>query len=152
MTQIQKCLAEIAKQEKQFHALYRNVGATFGLPDCAMWVLYYLAISKEVITQQKLTELMMFPKQTINSAVTNLANKEYVELQVIAGTRNKKKIVLTPSGTKLSQRTVSRMYDAECRAASTLGAEKMSEFLKLYSMFYESLNNEFRKEGLVDEN
>ena len=152
MAQIQKCLAEIAKQEKQFHALYRNVGAAFGLPDCAMWVLYYLTVSKEDITQQKLTELMMFPKQTINSAVNNLVDKKYVELRVIAGTRNKKKITLTPSGSKLAQQTVSRMYDAECRAASALGVVKMLEFLELYSMFYESLSDEFRKEGLINEN
>jgi len=61
-------LMNIAKQEKQFDALYRNAGTLFGLPDCAMWILYFLSTSEDELSQQDLIEKMMFPKQTINSA------------------------------------------------------------------------------------
>ncbi len=63
-------LMHIPCQEKKFDALYRSIGAIWGLPDCAMWILYYLSLSEDGLSQQDLIEKMMFPKQTINSAVT----------------------------------------------------------------------------------
>ena len=65
-------LMNIAGQEKQFDALYRTAGAVFALPDCAMWVLYFLFLSPDALSQQDLIEKMMFPKQTVNSAVAGL--------------------------------------------------------------------------------
>ena len=62
-------LSEIAEEERLLDALYREAARRFGLPDCAMWVLYFLAISEEPVTQQGLCGLMMYPKQTVNSSV-----------------------------------------------------------------------------------
>jgi len=144
-----ECLSNIAGQEKQYDALYRNAGAVFGFSDCAMWVLYYLILTEEEISQQDLIEKMMFPKQTINSAVSVLAGKGLVELSMIPGTRNKKKITLTPAGAKVAGNTVGRMYQAECRAVEQMGAERMEQFMELYRDFYEHLRTEFAKEGIV---
>ena len=143
------CLANIAGQEKEYDALYRNAGAVFGFSDCAMWVLYYLKITEEEISQQDLIEKMMFPKQTINSAVSVLVGKGIVELSMIPGTRNKKKVMLTAVGTEIANDTVGRMYQAECRAVEEMGAERMEQFMELYRDFYEHLHTEFVKEGIV---
>lgn len=143
-------LSRIAAQEKQFAALYRSVGAQFGLPDCTMWALYYLVSSEESLTQQDLIEKMMFPKQTINSAIMNLVKNGSVELQIVPGTRNRKTILLTDTGRKLAENTVKRMYEAELRAAANMGEKKMERFSKLYSEFFAALQSEFEKEGLID--
>jgi len=148
----QEYLSRIAAQEKQYAALYRAVGGQFGLPDCTMWALYYLVSSDEPLTQQDLIEKMMFPKQTINSAVMNLVKSRYVELQIVPGTRNRKTILLTETGRQLSENTVKRMYTAELRAVQTMGERNMERFSELYSAFFSALQNEFTKEGLVDEN
>lgn len=147
----QEYLSRIAAQEKQYAALYRAVGGQFGLPDCTMWALYYLVSSDEPLTQLDLIEKMMFPKQTINSAVMNLVKSGYVELQIVPGTRNRKMILLTDAGRKLAQDTVKRMYTAELRAVETMGEQNMERFSKLYSAFFSTLQNEFAKEGLTDE-
>lgn len=144
-----ECLATIAGQEKQYDALYRNAGAVFGFSDCAMWVLYYLKITEEEISQQDLIEKMMFPKQTINSAVSVLAGKDLVELSMIPGTRNKKKITLTTEGAEIARNTVGKMYQAECRAVEQMGAERMKQFMELYRDFYDHLYTEFVKEGII---
>ena len=146
---IKECLDNIAGQEKQYDALYRNAGAVFGFSDCAMWVLYYLKVTEKEISQQDLIEKMMFPKQTINSAVSVLAGKGLVELSMIPGTRNKKKIALTAAGAELTKNTVGKMYQAECRAVEQMGAERMEQFMELYRDFYEHLHTEFAKEGIV---
>ena len=142
-------LMNIAKQEKQFDALYRNAGALFGLPDCAMWILYFLSISEDELSQQDLTEKMMFPKQTINSAVAGLAKKGLIELTMIPGTRNRKKLTLTEAGNAMANNTVSRMYQAECRAVEQMGADRMTQYLELYSDFFTCLQKEFQKDGLI---
>ena len=144
-------LSQIAAQEKQYAALYRTVGSQFGLPDCTMWALYYLVSSEEPLTQQDLIEKMMFPKQTINSAIMNLVKSGHVELRIVPGTRNRKTIILTEAGTKLANDTVKRMYEAELRAVESMGEQKMEQFSKLYSEFFSSLQSEFAKEELANE-
>lgn len=143
-------LSNIGRQEKQFDALYRNAGALFGLPDCAMWVLYYLSSSDQELSQQDLIEKMMFPKQTINSAVAGLSKKGLVELTMISGTRNRKKITLTEVGKVLTENTVDRMFQAECRAVEQMGTERMTTYMKLYRDFFTCLQQEFQKDGLID--
>ena len=143
-------LMNIARQEKRFDALYRNAGTLFGLPDCAMWVLYFLSTSEDELTQQDLIGKMMFPKQTINSAVAGLVKKGLVELTVIPGTRNRKKLTLTEAGNAMADSTVGRMYRAECRAVERMGAERMTRYIELYRDFFACLQKEFQKDGLID--
>ena len=142
-------LAVIAKQEKCFDAMYRSIGTLFGLPDCTMWVMYCLAISSETFTQQDLIEQIMFPKQTINSAVVKLEKKGLVELTHLPGSRKRKQITLTKAGQELAQTTVSRMIAAEKRAAKQLGEESMRRYTELYQEFYSHMEEEFIREGLL---
>ena len=143
-------LAQAAAQEKQFDALYRRTAQTFGLPDCSMWVLYFLTDSELPMTQQDLAEKMMFPKQTINSAVLSLAKRGWLELQMIPGTRNRKRILLTPSGRAAAQQSVQRLRAAEEKAVQRMGEEQMRQFLELYRTFFLALQQEFQREGLTD--
>ena len=147
---VEQYLMSIGRQEKQFDALYRNAGSLFGLPDCAMWILYFLSSSDQELSQQDLIEKMMFPKQTINSAVTRLSKKDLVELTIIPGTRNKKKITLTKAGQEFAENTVVRMFQAECRAVEQMGAERMAAFMELYHDFFTCLQQEFQRSGLTD--
>ena len=128
-------LSAMNAQEKRFGALYRQAAATFGLSECAMWVLYFLITSDEPLTQHDLTERIMFPKQTINSAVANLAQKGYLELRTIPEMRSRKQIVLTPNGEELALNTVKKMRTAEERAVKALGQEKIEQFIALHDEF-----------------
>ena len=59
-----------------------------------MWALYYLQNAEEQLSQQDLIELMLFPKQTINSAVSALVKKGYVTLEMIPNTKNRKRFLI----------------------------------------------------------
>lgn len=143
-------LTEISLQEKQFDALYRNAATIFNLSDCSMWVLYYLSSSSEPLTQQDLIEKMMFPKQTINSAVISLSKKGLVELAMIPGTRNKKNVLLTEEGVSLTDSTVKKMRSAEERAVISLGEEKIEQYVSLHRELYAAMENELEKEGIIN--
>ena len=142
-------LSEMNAQEKRFGALYRQAALQFGLSECAMWVLYFLISSDEPLTQHQLTEKIMFPKQTINSAVSNLARKGYLELQVMPEMRSRKQIVLTPDGEELARSTVRKMRTAEERAVKALRQEKIEQFIALHDAFLNQLYSEFEQKGIV---
>lgn len=141
-------LAALAGCEKKYDSLYRGAAAAFGLSDCSMWVLYYLQSAEEPLSQQDLIELMLFPKQTINSAVAGLAKNGYVTLEMIPNTKNRKRILLTDEGRAFAERTVLRMIQAEERAVSEMSDIK--RFVTLYEEFFKHLHNEFEWEGLCD--
>ena len=144
-------IVNMSRQEKQFGALYRSLSASFGISDCGMWILYYLLIADEDISQQELMKLMMFPKQTINSAVTVLVKKGFIELEMIPGTRNRKKIMLTSEGAAFAEDTVNRVLSAETRAIARMGDKQMKQYIALHDKYLEVLKNEFSEEGLVSD-
>ena len=144
-------LKQMAVQEKHFDAMYREAGAKFGLPDCSMWVLYFLISSGEPVSQQDLIEKMMFPKQTINSSVMKLAKDGLVKLFTTPGMGNRKTIALTETGMDLANTTVRRLLKAELRAVKNMGTKRTEQFIKLYSELFSAMQEEFIKEGLCDE-
>lgn len=141
-------LAALAGCEKKYDSLYRGVAAAFGLSDCSMWVLYYLQSAEGPLSQQDLIGLMLFPKQTINSAVSGLVGKGYVTLEMIPNTKNRKRILLTDEGRAFAEKTVVRMIKAEQRAVSEMS--DIERFVFLYAEFFEHLYDEFEREGLCD--
>lgn len=147
--QTDEYLAELGVQEKQYDVLYRKVANAFELPDCSMWILYYRSSSENPLSQQDLIEKMMFPKQTINSAVTGMVKKGLLELQMIPGTRNRKEIRLTDIGDELVGRSVKRMRRAEEKAVQNLGDRKMQQYMILYREFYSALERNFKEEELI---
>jgi len=110
-----------------------------------MWVLYFLVSSDEPLTQHELTERIMFPKQTINSAVISLAQRGYLELRTIPEKRSSKQVVLSPEGEQLAQNTVKKMRTAEERAVKALGQEKIEQFIALHDEFMEQICAELGK-------
>ena len=144
-------ILDMSMQENRFGALYRYLAASFGISACGMWVLYYLFIAEDDISQQELMQLMMFPKQTINSAVTGLVKKGYVELEMIPGTRNRKKIILTKAGRSFAKDTVCRLQSAESRALGQMGDKKMKQYIALHDEYLALLTEEFSEEGLISD-
>ncbi len=61
-------------------------------------ILYFASDEETVLTQQEICNAFFLPKQTVNTAIAGLAQKGLVELELIPGTRNKKRILLTDAG------------------------------------------------------
>lgn len=142
-------LTAIGTYEKMFGGLYHAASSRFNLPEGSLWIMYFLIFSEEDITQQTIAEQMMFPKQTINSATMSLAEKGYVTLEKMEGSR-RKKISLTAEGKKFAEQTVRRVLNAEKRAVERMGQEKVERYIELYGEFYECMSKEFQEEGITD--
>ena len=91
-----------------------------------MWAFYCISKSDEDQTQQDLCRRGCYAKQTINTAIAGLAKDGLVELIPVPGTRNCKKIHLTPNGRALADRTARPLKAAEEQAYGRLSEAKPS--------------------------
>ena len=136
---------QIEQQRKEQDFIYHNAAVKFGLSDTAMWVLYNVYAAKDVITQQELCRQCFFAKQTVNTAITGLSKNGYVELEVIPGTRNQKKILLTDKGNALAKTTIAPLIKAEERAYSALSREELENYLAMTTSLTVALREETEK-------
>ena len=102
---IREVIFHIEHERKEQNAIYRSAAVKFGLTDTTLWVLYCISELFEDQTQQDLCRRGCYAKQTINTAIIGLAGDGMVELILISGTRNHKKIHLTQKVRQLADRT-----------------------------------------------
>jgi len=140
-TQIKK-LNQLYKQQDE---LYHDFAVRFGVSDTALWILYSICSSEGPSTQYDLANAWFFPKQTVNSAIARLEKAGIISLVPLPGTRNRKNVVLTESGTAFCARTVIPLLDAEERALSRLNDAERQTFLGLMEKQFRCLKEEMTK-------
>ena len=133
---------QIEQQRKEQDALYHGVALRHGLSDTALWVLYILHITEGDCTQQDLIRQCFFSKQTVNTAVAGLAKKGYLALEMIPGTRNLKRLLLTAEGKAIAAETAEPMREAEKRAYGALTEAELEQYLALTERLTQSLRIE----------
>ena len=144
-------LKRMGREDNRYGALYRRVHAAFGLAPCATWIFYFLLASEGGLTQHEIAGMIMFPKQTVNSAVARLTKDGMVEFAAIDGTRKAKRVRLTAAGRDFAMRTVGHLLAAEIRATEKLGIEKMNALSNLRAEYLDLLKVEFEKDFLEGE-
>lgn len=138
-------LVRLNQQFKAFDALYHDVAAKFELSDSAFWILYALCESEREFTQNDLCDDWFYPKQTVNSAISNLVKSGYVRLEVVPGTRNRKIIRLTDAGYQFSQQNVQALMKSEQRAFDQLTEQERQTYLALTDKHLSLLRKEIEK-------
>ena len=133
---------QIEQQRKEQDAIYHGVAVRHGLSDTALWVLYILHITPGDCTQQDLIRQCSFSKQTVNTAVTTLVSKGYLTLEMIPGTRNLKRLLLTEAGKAIVSETAQPMREAEKRAYGTLSEAELKQYLAMTEKLTLSLRKE----------
>ena len=133
---------QIEQQRKEQDAIYHSVAVRHGLSDTALWVLYILHITPKDCTQQDLIRQGFFSKQTVNTAVFGLMKKGYLTLQMIPGTRNLKRLLLTEKGKAIVSETAQPMRNAEKRAYGALSGAELEQYLALTERLTQALRKE----------
>ncbi len=109
---IRKMICLIEHERKEQLSIYHSVVAKYNLSYTTLWILYYISEFDEDQTQQDLCRQGFHAKQTINTAIAGLAKNGFVELISVPGTRNHKKIHLTPKGLNLVNQTTRHLKKA----------------------------------------
>ncbi len=136
---------QIDQQMREQDALYHAAAAAFGLSDTAMWILYHSSEANAELTQQELCRQSFFAKQTVNTAINQLARDGLVALLPIPGTRNQKRICLTDAGRALAARTTERLKAAERAAFAHLDEEALRAYLQANERLTGCLREEFER-------
>ena len=143
--QIYEYIKLIEQQRKEEDSVYHSAAVKFGLSDTVMWITYVVSEPDSCVTQQDLCRQGSFPKQTVNTAISNMVKNGYVTLEPIPGSRNQKRIQLTDAGRELAERTVCRLCMAEERAYGALSADELETYLAMTKRLTDSLKKEISK-------
>lgn len=145
---IRKGLSQMGKQDSLFESLYRQVAVCFGLSSCEMWIYYFL-LMEEKLTQQEICERIMYPLQTINSAVRKLEKNGFVSLAIDKDNHRSKFVLLTKKGKTFANKTARLLLLSEIRATQMLGEKKMKKYIQLRGEYFSLLEGEFKKNFLT---
>lgn len=142
-TNIRKQIEMINWKIREMGALYRCAAKQAGIPDGEVDIWTTLLNSDEAYTQQDFCDMLSLPKQTVNSIVNGLVRKEYVMLEHVPGSRNRKVIRLTPMGREFGMENVQWIYEAEQRAIEDSDALEVQTTLSMLEKFIARLQHEF---------
>lgn len=143
--QLQLQLQVLNRLYKESDHIYSSLASKLGMTDTTFWVLYAIAHSEELITQNDLCGDFFFPVQTIHSAINNLRKDGLVELQVIPGTRNRKAILLTERGKSFVANTINKADEIEENAFLCFSEEERELYLSLFRRHIDYLKSEEKR-------
>ena len=141
-SKIQEQLQSLNRLYKWSDNIYSGIASHFGMNDTAFWVLYAISHTDEPLTQNDLCNDWFYPAQTINSTVSNLLKKGLIELEVIPGTRNRKKMLLTQAGRELAKEVIGVVDEIESKAFTNFSEEEREQYLSLFQRHLENLAKE----------
>lgn len=116
-------LEVINQQIKEIIGIYRGIVSHSGISENEFWIWYALIIMDGEYSQQDICSSWSLSKQTVNTIVNHMVQKEQAFLEVVPGTRNRKIIRLTEEGKKYGESIVKPISEAENRAFDRLPNE-----------------------------
>ncbi len=123
---------------KESDHFYRKAARRLGVPECALWILYTLRAEEPPLTQKRLCQQLLQPKQTINSALKSLEAEGYLTLSA-GEDRRTRVITLTEKGAVLAGQTADRIIQAEQGAFQAMEPEEAEAFLRLFKQYVDHL-------------
>jgi len=130
------------QQRKELDALYTGAAHRFKLSKTEFWVLYCLSQENHAWTQRMLVNTLQFPKQTVNYAVHDLKRHGILELKLVPHTRNQKVLKLTDSGKEFVAETLGKVREAELKAVSVLGEDKLDDYIAIQDSIIKAISAE----------
>ncbi len=135
-------LEMILQQLKELDGVYRRAVSHTGISENEFWIWYTLIALEGEYSQQDICNLWSLSKQTVNTIISNMVQKNFATLEVIPGTRNRKNIRLTENGKLYGEKMIMPVYDAELRAIVRLSPEELNACIVSLGKFISILKEE----------
>lgn len=127
-----------------YEEIYRGVAKSFGLSDCAFWILYYIRQSEEKVTQKDICSFIYQPKQTVHSALKKMVEDGLIEVGDYNGKRHKY-VTLTEIGEAFSKKTVDLVLAEEIAIFEDMDVSEREIAMKLLAKYSDSLSRRMGK-------
>ena len=139
-----KVLAAFNETINGSEEIYRAVAKSFGLSDCAFWILYCIRQSEEKVTQKDICNFIFQPKQTVHSALKKMVEDGLIEVGDYNGKRHMY-VTLTEKGEAFSEKTIDLVLTEEIAVFEDLDASERELAMKLLAKYSDSLSRRMSK-------
>ena len=135
----------INQQIKELVGIYRGAVSRSGISENEFWVWYSLVAGDDEYSQQDICSTWSLSKQTVNTIVMHMAQKGFVTLEVVPGTRNRKNIRLTQAGREYGESIVTPISRAEQKAFKKLPLENWVACAHAFGQYIDALKEEIHE-------
>lgn len=139
----------INRRIKELLGIYKDAIRQLEVPESEFWIWYTLTVMEGEYTQQDICRMWSLPKQTVNTVISRLKRRKQAYLEVIPGTKNHKRVRLTPLGRRVGEQIVEPVTQTERRVLDRLPKEDIKAVVDVFERYIEALREEFcgAKEG-----
>lgn len=127
---------------KETNGLYHDLARHFCLSDSAFWILYTLREAGGSVSQSQLCGDLYLSKQTVHSALKQLEQGGYLQLENLPNNRKNKRVRVTPQGEELLCQVADPVFAMEERAFLRLSPQQRQALLELDEALLEALRQE----------
>ena len=127
----EKRYQEFISASKEVDDLYHMLALKFNLSDSAMWILCTMREANRELTQSEIAQEMSMSRQTVNSAIKNLAKQGYLRLEAVSGDRRNKTLSFTEEGEAFVKRTVDQVLSLEHQVFENLEVEEQEQITQI---------------------
>ncbi len=135
---------DIKKEAKRLDGIWQNIDSVYeyyakqlGLNSTTLYLLHILHTS-EPCTQKQICDIMMLPKQTVNTIVRDYQKKGLLETAQSPGDRRQKHIRLTGQGREYCKQILPPVEEAEAYAMAQFTEEERSMMFALMEKYSKS--------------
>lgn len=115
-------------------ALYEEYARKNGLTYMSLYVLETIYEQKGC-TQKRISEITLYPKQTVNMVIRSFLEKGWVVLEQIEDDRRNKQVMLTEAGQQFARQVIDPYWDAGSCAISEMKAEERRIMIQALEAF-----------------
>ncbi|MCM1082243.1 MAG: MarR family transcriptional regulator [Clostridium sp.] len=145
MNTIKKQMIEMNQLCNESDEIYHNIARSYGLTDSIYWILYILYNYDEPVSQVDLCDKWSYSKQTVNTSITAMLKKDWITLEVIPNTRNRKHIVLTEAGKQFCEKVIGETEEIEQTAFSEIPEDERELFISVFRKLNRFMREEYGK-------
>ena len=138
--EIQSCLQAVQYMDNMYEEYAKKNGLTY-------MSLYILETIYEYgcCTQKQISEVTLYPKQTVNMVIRLFLEKDWVTLKQAESDRRSKSVQLTESGKIFAKRVVEPYWKAADDAFGEVESEERKALVKGLNTFSRSLSDKVQK-------
>lgn len=136
-------------QTKRIEAIYYKLALNLKMSESAFWILYALAEADHECSQQEISEELSISRQTINSAIQSLVQREYIFLEQSAVSARKKTVRMTEKGRRFVEESIIPLREVEREALLKMDYFAQNQYVTLSQMYAANLQAEIERNFTV---
>ena len=120
-------------QWQKLNHVYEDYAKIHDLTYISMFILQLL--DGEGTTQKELSDILYFPKQTVNKLILSFVKRGYAAMAENPKDRRSRLIVLTEKGKEFQQKVISHIEQAELQAFASLSEREQEVITNLWQKY-----------------